>query len=180
MPAPIMLPPLDAQLQTNLHQHYEETTDAETRTRYQMIVLTHQGHRVPQIARFVLRGEDTVARVLKRFVAGGLDAIPRRTSPGRERTVTGAWEAELVRVIEWDPHEVGQETANWTTELLAEYLGQQTGITVTHETVRVYLHAHGYGGLATDVDRCLAKPKRKPITWEKTAGRGRVSRGHST
>ena len=92
----------------------------------------------------MLRSEDTVARVLKRFGAGGLDAIPRRTSPGRERAVTGAWEAELVRVIELDPHEVGQGTANWTTELLAEYLGQQTGITVTNETVRVYLHAHGY------------------------------------
>jgi len=144
MPAPLMLPPIDAQLQANLHQLYEETTNAETRTRYQMIVLAQQGHRVPQIARMVLRSEDTVARVLKRFVAGGLDAIPRRTSPGRQRSVTVAWEAELIRVIELDPHEVGQETANWTTELLAEYLGQQTGITVTHETVRVYLHAHGY------------------------------------
>ena len=40
--------------------------------------------------------------------------------------------------------EVGQETANWTTELLAEYLGQHTGIQVTEETVRVYLHAHDY------------------------------------
>ena len=144
MPAPLMLPPIDAQLQANLHQLYEETTNAETRTRYQMIVLAHQGHRVPQIARMVLRSEDTVARVLKRFVAGGLEAIPRRTSPGRQRSVTVAWEAELIRVIELDPHEVGQETANWTTELLAEYLGQQTGIAVTHETVRVYLHAHGY------------------------------------
>lgn len=48
-------------------------------------------------------------------------------------------------VIELDPHEVGQESANWTTELLAEYLGQQTGITVTHKTTgRIYLHAHGY------------------------------------
>jgi transposase len=52
--------------------------------------------------------------------------------------------AELLRVIELDPHEVGQETANWTTERLAAYLGQQTGIHVTEETVRVYLHAHGY------------------------------------
>ncbi len=55
--------------------------------------------------------------------------------------------AELVRVIELDPHEVGQDTANWTTERLAEYLGQQTGVLVTEETVRVYLHAHDYGGL---------------------------------
>ena len=50
-----------------------------------------------------------------------------------------------IAVIELDPHEVGHESANWTTELLAEYLGQQTGIAVTHETtVRIYLHAHGY------------------------------------
>ncbi len=52
--------------------------------------------------------------------------------------------AELLRVIEVDPHEVGQETANWTTERLASYLGKQTGIHVTEETVRVYLHAHDY------------------------------------
>lgn len=90
----------------------------------------------------MLRSEDTVARVLKRFVAGGLDAIPRRTSPGREQTVTGAWEAELVWVIELDPHEVGQKTANWTTELLAEYLGQQTGIAVTHETLLADTSTH--------------------------------------
>ena len=52
--------------------------------------------------------------------------------------------AELARVIELDPHEVGQDTANWTTERLAQYLGQQSGIVVTEETVRLYLHAHDY------------------------------------
>src|SRR6266513_1975817 len=52
--------------------------------------------------------------------------------------------AELLRVIEVDPHAVGQDTANWTTERLADYLGQQTGVQVTEETVRVYLHAHDY------------------------------------
>jgi transposase len=67
--------------------------------------------------------------------------VPRKA---RERRVTAAWEAELLRVIELDPYEVGQEIANWTTELLAEYLGQHTGIQVTEETVRVYLHVHGH------------------------------------
>jgi len=46
-------------------------------------------------------------------------------------------------VIELDPHEVGVNSANWSTGLLAEYLGQHTGLQVTQETVRVYLHAHG-------------------------------------
>jgi len=127
MTAPITLPSLDEPTLAELRRRYEETTDAETRTHYQM-----------------LRSQDTVVRVLKRFFTGGLDAVPRRTALGRERRVTAAWEAELLRVIELDPHEVGQDTANWTTERLAEYLGQHTGIQVTEETVRVYLHAHGY------------------------------------
>ena len=144
MTAPITLSPVDTTTLAELRHQYEETTKVENRTRYQMILLALQGYKVPQIARIVLRSEDTVARVLNRFLVGGLDAVPRRTPPGRERKITAAWEAELVRVIELDPHEVGVSSANWSTELLAEYLDQHTGIQVTEETVRVYLHAHGY------------------------------------
>ena len=144
MTAPIPLPSLDEPTLAELRRRYQETTDAETRTRYQMLVLSLRGQTSSQIAQTVLRSQDTVVRVLKRFFAGGLDAVPRRTAPGRERRVTAAWEAELLRVIELDPHEVGQDTANWTTQGLAEYLGQHSGIQVTEETVRVYLHAHGY------------------------------------
>lgn len=125
-----------------LGQRYEEAPNGESRARYQMLLLAQQGYKVPQIARIVLRSADTVACVLHRFLTGGLDVVPRRTAPGRERRITAAWESELLRVIELDPHEVGQETANWTTERLATSLGQQTGIQVTEETVRVYLHAH--------------------------------------
>jgi transposase len=144
MTAPITLPRLEEQTLTKLHNGYEEASDAETRTRYQMLLLSAKGQTSTQIAEIVLRSQDTVVRVLKRFLTGGLEAVPRRTAPGRERTVSAAWEGELLRVIELDPHEVGQDTANWTTERLAEYLGQQTGIQVTEETVRVYLHAHDY------------------------------------
>ena len=144
MTAPITLPPLDEPTLTELSRRYDDAPDAETRTRYQMLLLSATGQTSTQIARLVLRSQDTVVRVLKRFLAGGVDDVPRRTAPGRERRVTAAWEAELLRVIELDPHEVGEETANWTTERLAEYLGKHTGVLVTEETVRVYLHAHDY------------------------------------
>ena len=88
MTAPITIAPLDLAPCAELRKLYEETSNVESRTRYQMILLAQQGYRVPQIARIVLRSEDTVARVLKRFLTGGLDAVPRRTPPGRERTVT--------------------------------------------------------------------------------------------
>jgi len=144
MTAPITIPSLDESIVVELRRRYEETADAETRTRYQILLLSLQGQTSSQIAHIVLRSQDTVVRVIKRFFIDGLDAVPRRTAPGRERTVTAAWEAELLRVIEFDPHEVGQDTANWTTERLARYLGQHTGIQVSEETVRVYLNAHDY------------------------------------
>lgn len=81
-----------------------------------------------------------------------------------------------MRVIEVDPHAVGQDTANWTTERLAEYLGQHTGIQVTEETVRVYLHAHATPAKRPTWTDASAKPRRKPITWETREGRGSVSR----
>jgi transposase len=92
----------------------------------------------------VFRSRDTVERVLDRFLDGGLAALARRTSAGKPLTVTPAWQAELVRVIDLDPHDVGVDSANWTTALLATYLANATGVVVTAETVRVYLHSHGY------------------------------------
>ncbi len=144
MTVPLTLPPLDEPTRVALHRRYEETRDAETRTRYQMLLLALGGRTSTQIASLVCRSQDTVVRVLKRFLQGGLEAVPRRTAPGRRRTITTEWEVELLRVIELDPHEVGVASANWTTQMLADYLGEQTGIIVTEETVRIYLHAHGY------------------------------------
>src|SRR5260370_3081540 len=126
MTTPITLPPMDELTQTELRRRYEESPDAETRTRYQMLLLSLRGQTSSQIAHMVLRSQDTIVRVLKRFLTGGLDAVPRRTAPGRDRTVTASCEAELLRVFEWDPHEVVHDTANWIAEGLAEYLCRQT------------------------------------------------------
>jgi transposase len=109
-----------------------------------MVLLAHQGLTPYQIAPLVLRSHDTVTRVLHRFLQGGCDAVPRRKAPGPARQVTSAWEAELLRVIDLDPHSLGVPTANWTTQLLAQYLTQKTGVAVGLETVRTALHALGY------------------------------------
>src|SRR5712691_1936413 len=131
MSAPIRLSQADVEVLSEVRWRYDVTANAEMRTRYQMILLASCGHTAPQIARNVLCCDDTVIRVLKRFLSGGLDAILGRTSSGRPRTVTPAWESELVRVMERDPHDVGVLSANWTTALLAEYLGRHLGIWVT-------------------------------------------------
>ena len=144
MSRPLTLPPLDEATVAALRRRYETDPDAESRRRYQLVWLAHLGQRVPRIAQAVLRSEDTVTRVLHRFLGGGLDAVPRRTAPGAAPTITPAWTAELLRVIELDPHDVGVASATWPTGLLAEYLARQTGIAVSDETVRQALLAHDY------------------------------------
>ena len=143
MAQPLTLPPLSDTQVTELHQLYETTTKAKLRLRAHIILLAHQGRSVAEIAAIILRSRDTVKRVLKRFLQGGITALPPRTAPGRAPTVTPAWKAELLRVIDLDPHTVGVRSANWTTSLLATYLAGKTQVAVTAETVRLYRHAAG-------------------------------------
>ena len=138
------MPPLASERLAALEAAYNGTDDAETRLRYQMVLLAHQGRTAPEITRLTLRGADTVVRVLRRYGTGGLAAVPYRVPPGPAPTVTAAWRAELVRVIELSPRAVGVASAVWTTGLLATYLATATGVAVSQETVRRGLHAAGY------------------------------------
>ena len=139
-----MLPPLDEATRAELPARSDATDDADLRLRYQMILLAQQGRSVDEIADIVFRSRDTVERVLKRFRAGGVAALPRCFAPGSAPTITPEWTAELLRGIELDPYDIGMDSANWTTGLLATYLAERTGIAVSDETVRTTLHAHDH------------------------------------
>jgi transposase len=145
MPKRTQLPVLTNEQHQALLEHYEQAADPETRTRYQMLLFgVERGWTTYEIAPLVKRSHDVVMRVFQRFAAGGLAAVPRRSPPGRQPQVTPLWQAELLRVIENDPHQHGVESANWTTIVLADYLANKTGVRVDPETVRRYLHRLGY------------------------------------
>ena len=82
MPPPLRVP-LDPAEQAELEHRYRTTRDAETRTRYQMVLLSAQGHTPPQIALLVRRSPDTIRRVLRRYLAQGPDAVPHQPHPGQ-------------------------------------------------------------------------------------------------
>jgi transposase len=145
MPSPLQVT-LDQAALAELERRYHTTRDAPTRTRYQMVLLAAQGHTPPQIALLVRCSADTVRRVLKRYLAGGLDAVPHRPHPGQPPHYPPAWEQELVRVADLDPHEVGVDSALWSCRLLADYLAEVTGHRAGIETVRVALHRAGWVG----------------------------------
>src|SRR6266511_1930822 len=113
MPPPLRVS-LDLAEQAELEYRYRTTRDAETRTRYQMVLLAAQGHTLPQIAMLVRRRLDTIRRVLKRYLAQGPDVVPHRPHLGQPPHYPPGWEQELVRVADLDPHEVGVDSALWT------------------------------------------------------------------
>ena len=143
-----MAPPLRVRLdqtaQAELERRYQTTRDATTRTRYQMVLLRAEGHWVVEVAHSTRRSPDTVRRVLKRYLAGGPDAVPHRPHLGQRPHYRPAWQAELVRVADLDPRRLGVDSALWTCQLLADYLAEVTGHRAGIETVRVALHRAGY------------------------------------
>jgi hypothetical protein len=93
---------LDEAASAELEQRYQTTHDAETRTRYQMVLLCAQGYTAPGRHADPPR-PDAVRRVVHRYLAGGPDGVPRRSHPGQWGRWPAAWEAELARVAEADP-----------------------------------------------------------------------------
>ena len=126
MPAAIRIS-LDAAAQHELVARFEATRDADTRLRYQMVLLAADGYTAPQIAPIVRRSRATVERVLRRYRLEGPDGVPPRPRTGRPATTPPAWTAELTRVIDLDPHAVGVPSATWDLRLLANYLAATTG-----------------------------------------------------
>jgi transposase len=143
MPAALRLHLTDDE-RAEVARRFETTREAETRLRYQMVLLAADGRTAPQIAPLVRRSAATVERVLHRFREEGADGVPHRCRPGRRPEVPPVWEAELRRVIARDPHTVDVDSANWTTPLLADYVAQKTGHRAGIETVRGHLHKAGY------------------------------------
>ena len=135
---------LDEAARAEVRRRSDAARDAETRTRYQMVLLAGAEAPVPEIAAVVGRSPATVWRVLQRYRAQGPAGVPRRPRPGSRGRIPATWEAELRRVADRDPREVGVPSANWTTRLLADYLAAATGHRCHLETGRVHLRAAGY------------------------------------
>jgi transposase len=143
MPAPLRLR-LDDAARAELAGRFDATADAETRTRYQMLLLLAEGRTPAEVGGLVRRSSATVRRVLRRYQVDGPDGVPHRARPGRPAEYPPAWAAELERVAELDPRSVGVPSAVWTTRLLADYLAAATGHRAALETVRLALHRLGF------------------------------------
>ena len=127
-----------------LDKLYRTTRDVRLRTRAQIILLAaEKGLLAAEIAEIVRTDEQTVRRWLKRYLATGLSGLADSTRPGGPRKVTESYLTQLVDAAHQRPSMLALPYALWTTERLADYMAQKTGIRVHPETVRLHLKAAG-------------------------------------
>ncbi len=110
---------LDAAARAELARRYNAARSADTRLRYQIVLLAGDGRNAAEVAAVVRRSASTVWRVVQRYRVGGPDAVPHRRRPGHPNRIPAVWETELRRVIDRSPRDVGVASATWTTGVLA-------------------------------------------------------------
>ncbi len=106
-----------------LESELKTTTDARWYRRVKIIALSAQGQTVPQLATICAVCQATIRAYMKRYHAGGLPQLQRRTSDGPSPTVpqdTACWEDLLHR----SPSQFDQRhtaVRNWMQARLVKY-----------------------------------------------------------
>lgn len=141
---PLHLDPLSSEHLDDLEALYHATKSVRVRTRAQIVLLAaEQRLRVPQIAAIVRLDEETVRRWLKRFQAEGVNGLQDRPRPGGEPKITPAYRTRLLEVVRRRPRSLGLPFSLWTLQRLADFLAEETGLRLSHESVRRTLQAKG-------------------------------------
>jgi len=133
----IQVPPLTEEQQAKLEELYQKTKVPRYRTRAQMVLLSaEKGYKAEEIAQIVRESHITVLRWLKRYIAEGVEGLMDAPRVGRSTTVTEDYRKRLKEAVRRRPRSLGLEYSMWTLRRLADYLGEETGVRVSYETVR--------------------------------------------
>jgi transposase len=117
--------------------------DTFTLRRSQMLLASSRGDEVPQIAKNLGCGQQTVRDAIHDFNQRGLDALtPGSSRPKRIHAAFDERSAEALReMLHRSPRELGRETSLWTLEMAAQVAFEE-GLTqrrVSGETIRATL-----------------------------------------
>ena len=83
--------------------------------------------------------EETVRRWLTRYRSEGIEGLRDAPHPGAPGKVTATYVELLLAAVRQRPRSLELPFSLWTLQRLADYLAEQTGIRVAHETVRLHL-----------------------------------------
>lgn len=128
---------------TEVRALYHTTKDVRVRTRAQIILLAFEGMSAPKIAKIVDLDPESVRHHMKRYRDEGIAGLPDRERSGRPRRATPEYIELAIQTLRQRPRALGLNFSVWSLERLIDYLKDQTQITVSDETIRTHLRAHG-------------------------------------
>jgi transposase len=127
-----------------LRMLYRTTKDVRIRTRSQIILLAFDGLSAPKIAKIVGLSAESVRHHIKRYREGGIPGLADKDRSGRPATVTPEYLELATSTLRRRPRALGLSFSVWTLDHLLTYLKEHTGISVSYETLRTHLLAHGF------------------------------------
>ena len=122
------------------HRRWQAQATLRERTRLDIVWLSAWAWSVPRIARRVGRHEQTVRRVVTRFLADRFAGLADRPKSGRPATLTTA-DLEAVEAL-LDQAATKGET--WTTPRLATWLAETRGVRINAEYLGARLRARQF------------------------------------
>jgi transposase len=87
-----------------------------------------------------------------RWMAEGIEGLKDRPMPGSPGKITKEYEEQVTTAVRRRPRSLEQPYSMWTLHRLADYMAEQTGIRVSHQTVRRVL---------AEAEIVLSRPQHK-------------------
>ena len=153
-----------------LKQRHRSTKASDVRSRCEMILLSNAGLSPPKIGERVRFSGRMVRRYLDRYETDGMAGLVSKARPGRPPRVTPAYVKQLGELVEQFPRDLSMPFSNWTTDKLAVYLAEQTGIVIGARQVENYLKANEWR-LRRPVRTVKHKQDKQQVEEKKTTAR---------
>ncbi len=131
----LRLAPSSTQEVTQLRELYHTTKDVRVRTRSQMILLAFDGLSAPKIAKIADLDPESVRRCMLSYRNEGIAGLYDKPRTGRPRRVTTEYLQQAIDLLRRRPRSMGLSFSVWTLQRLVECLIDQTGVTVSDETL---------------------------------------------
>lgn len=130
-----IVPRMDRRAKRRLIKQMRKCRDADSRTRYLIVVTLAEGHSPTETARRAQVARSTVYRVADRFRQAGEAGLVDRREENGECKLDEEFLAVLYEAVCSSPQDHGWSRPTWTRELLILTLERRTGVRVSPGTM---------------------------------------------
>ncbi len=133
---------LKTQERKTIESHLDTPEEDLPAHRLQIIMLSAEGKRVPEISEEVNLHPINVRKWIHRFNRYGLDGLRSGKSPGRPPVFSDEQRNQIIEVANTNPRLLGMHYSRWSLQRLRRYLIEQRIVDhISVETIRQILQA---------------------------------------